>query len=446
MSMQLINRNNVVAGLFLILSIVLAVAISFILTDIQDKFTKRTEYGVRFSTDIGVAGLQPGAEVTFGGLTVGKVKTINEMVEKDPSSGLEVVRHHDVIIAVRSDLVLFEDAYADLALPLLGGVSRINIPSAGTGPIEGSAAGGNGMLDPGEMIRGRFAPSILSQLGFSTEEALAIKETIHEVRAISENVGEVSESVKRMVLSLEPEFGQGVDDGKSTIANVREFSEKLNGDDGWSTRVDSILGSADDAAKKLEPVISDAQATIGEAKGMIEENRPKVSSILDNVNETTERVKVKTMDQIDELLDKGSLALGSYKEVADNANGLLLSNQPKISSAMSSARDIGVQGKLFVEEIRAQPWRLLKKPSEEDLLREPIYEAARSYARAVSDLRVASEALDAAVLNAATNPDPSAVEEIREIAGVVDEAYRRYSEAEKALLERLRAGSPTTTP
>ena len=447
MSTQLISRNNVVAGLFLIVSILLAVFIAFTLSDVQDKFVKRTDYVVRFPTSVGVAGLQPGAEVTFGGLSVGKVKSISEKSEKDPETGIEIVRTHDVIVALSSDLVLYEDAYADLTLPLLGGVSRINIASPGTGGYEGGPTDANITLDPGEALRGRFAPSILTQLGFTTEEALAIKETIHEVRSISENVNEVSESMKRMALQLEPEFGQGIDDGRSTLENIRAFSENLNSEGGWSSRVDSILTSADDAARKIEPVIDDAKSTISEAKGLIEESRPKVTSILDNVDATTERVKVETMEQVNELLDKGSLALGSYKDVADNANSILLTNKPKIASTLDSTRDIGVQGKLFVEELRAQPWRLLKKPSEDDLKREPIYEAARKYASAVSDLRAASEALDAAVLRAAqSGGGAQSVEEIREIAGVVDEAYGRYSDAERALLERLRTESPTPSP
>ncbi len=446
MSTQLISRNNVVAGLFVILSIILAVAIAFILSDVQDKFASRTEYIARFPTSVGVAGLQPGADVTFGGMTVGRVKSIHENMETDPATGMDIVRSHDVVIALSSDLVIYEDAYADLTLPLLGGVSRINIASPGTGAYEGGPEDANPTLDPGEALRGRFAPSILTQLGFTTEEALAIKETIHEVRGISENVGEVSESMKRMAQQLEPEFGKGVDDGRSTMANIRAFTERLNAEDGWAPRVDSILASADDAAKQITPVLDDAKSTIAEAKGMIEENRERVASILENVDMTTERVKSETMDQVDEMLEKGTLALGSYQDVALNANSILLSNKPKIAATLDSASDIGVQGKLFVEELRAQPWRLLKKPSEEDLLREPIYEAARSYARAVSDLRVASEALDAAVLNAASNPNPDAVEQIRDIAEVVDKAYGRYSDAEKALLERLRAGSPTTTP
>ena len=442
--MQMINRNNVVAGLFLILSILLAVAISFILSDIQDKFGSKTEYVLRFPTTIGVSGLQSGADVTFGGLSVGKVRTIRENIEADETSGVSVVRSHDVIVAVRSDLVLYEDAFADLTLPMLGGVSKINIPSPGTGAYEGGPSDPNSTLDAGEMLRGRFAPSILTQLGFTTEEAEAIKETIHEVREISENVGEVSERFKRMAATLEPEFGAGVEDGRSTMANIRAFSERFNSDDGWAPRVDSILGSADDAVQKIEPMIDDTHSAISDARAVISENRPKVSRILDHVEETTERVRFDTVGQMNDLLEKGSLALGSYKELGDNANGVLLSNSRKISATLDSARDIGVQGKLFVEELRAQPWRLLKKPSEEDLLREPIYEAARSYARSVSDLRVASEALDAAVAQAAASGDSGAIEELRRIAGVVDEAYARYGLAEKALLERLRASTPTS--
>lgn len=446
MSTQLVSRNNVVAGLFLILSIILAVFVAFMLSDVQDKFVKRTEYVVRFPTSVGVAGLQPGAEVTFGGLSVGKVRSIMENVVKDEMTGIDVVRSHDVVVALRTDLVLYEDAFADLTIPILGGISKLNIASAGTGGYEGGPADANGTLDPGEALRGRFAPSILTQLGFTTEEALAIKETIHEVRAISENVNDVSESMKRMALELEPEFGKGVDDGRSTLANIRAFTDRFNAEDGWSPKVDSILSSADDAAKKISPAIDEVQATVSDVRGIVDENRERVTSILENVDVTTARFKTTTMDEVDALLEKGSVALGSYRDIADNANSILLSNKPKIAATLDSASDIGVQGKLFVEEIRAQPWRLLKKPSEEDLLREPIYEAARSYARAVSDLRVASEALDAAVLNATSNPNPSAVEQIREIASVVDQAYGRYADAEKALLERLRTQSPTTRP
>ena len=446
MSIQVVNRNNVVAGAFLIISVLLAVAISFILSDIKDNFGSKKTYIFRFDTLVGVSGLKPGANVTFGGLSVGKVKSIKAYTEKDPESGQELIKAHDVIVALRSDLVLHEDTFADLTLPMLGGISMINIPSAGSGTYEGGPSDPNTILDEGEVLRGRFAPSILTQLGFTTEDAIKIQESIDSVNQVTTDAKDISAGFKRMSDALEPEFIDGVGDGRATIANIRSFTDGFTGEDGWSGKVDGILGDAQAASEKLGPTIDDAKETIGEAKGLISDSRPMVARILDNVEQTTERVRFDSMGQLDELLKKGSLALGSYKEVADSANDTLRVNRPKIDATMDSVRDIGVNSKLLVEELRAQPWRLLKKPSKEDLAREPIYEAARLYAQSVSDLRIASEALDAAVAQAASGATPIKAVELSEMASVVQQAYSRYEEAESGLLERLRGKNTQTTP
>ncbi|MDF1809241.1 MAG: hypothetical protein P1U42_06060 [Phycisphaerales bacterium] len=446
MSIQVVNRNNVVAGTFLIVSVLLAVAISFILSDIKDNFGSKKQYVFRFSTTVGVSGLKPGADITFGGFSVGKVKSIDAYTVADPQSGEEIIKAHDVIVTLRSDLVLYEDAYADLTLPMLGGISKINIPSAGTGPYEGGPSDPNATLDEGEALRGRFAPSILTQLGFTTEDAIKIQETIDSINEVSSNAKDVTDGFKRMSEALEPEFIDGVDDGRATIANIRSFTESFTGETGWSTKVDDILTDAQDASGKLAPAIDDAKETISNANGLIGDSRPRISRILDNVEQTTERIRFDSMGQIDDLLEKGSLALGSYKDVADSANELVNTNRPKIDATLDSARDIGVSSKLLVEELRAQPWRILKKPSKDDLAREPIYEAARMYAQSVSDLRIASEALDVAVAQSANSGNTVNAAELVRIAALVEQAYGRYEEAERGLLERLRGKDPQTSP
>jgi len=455
--MQVVNRNNVVAGLFLLLSVLLAVAISFLLTDITDKFGEKKTYVVRFPTSVGVTGLKPGASVTFGGFDVGKVNSIVAHTQVDEHSGSRVVIAHDVTVSLISDLVLFEDAFADLSLPMLGGVSSINIPSAGTGPVgdgslisgtelsgtEFSGTNANGVLEEGEILRGRFAPSILTQLGFSTEDAEKIQATIDEVKEISTNANEVTKGFRRMTETLEPSFVEGVDDGKSTMANVRAFTENLNGEDGWSTKVGGILTNADEASGKVSATIDDANTMIGDARGLIAESRPRVARILENVEETTERVRFDSIQNLNDLLAKGSIALGSYQDVATKVSVALDDNRPKIDATLDSVERISSHGELFLQEIRSQPWRLLSKPSKDELEREPIYEAARAYADAVSDLRIASEALDAAVARmATTGGSPASAAELARISGVVESAYGRYEEAEHGLLERLRTPSP----
>lgn len=442
MSIQVVNRNNVVAGLFLIGSILLAVAISFILSDITDQFGSKKSYVFRFETSVGVTGLQPGADVTFGGLSVGKVKSIKPNRTVDAESGVEVIRSHDVVVDMVSDLVLYEDAYADLTLPMLGGVSKINIPSPGTGSYEGGPEDANSVLDENESLRGRFAPSILTQLGFTTEDAIKIQQTIDDVKQITASTNEVTSSFQRMTESLELPFIEGVGDGRSTIANIRAFTENLNGQEGWSGQVDGIFASTQTAMDKVSPAIDEAQLVISDARSMMSENRPKIGRILDNVEQTTERVRFDSMGRLDELLDKGSLALGSYKEVAENANELISVNRPKVDATLDSVRSIGVNSELFIEELRAQPWRILKKPNKDELAREPIYEAARAYASAVSDLRIASEALDSAVLKVSESGTPASAAELARISNIVESAYGRYEEAERGLLEKLRSPSP----
>lgn len=445
MSTSIVNRNNVVAGVFLVVSILLAVAISFVLSDIQGKFGSKTTYVFRFPTAIGVHGLQAGAKVTYGGLQVGTVDSIEPYVQTDADLGQAVTVAYDVVVSVTTDLVLFEDAYADLLMPMLGGISKINIPSAGTGSYEGGPIDSNVMLDENEVLRGRYAPSILAQLGFSTEESDKLKVTIDDMSKISANLDETVEGVLRMAKKLEPDFGSGVDDGKSVMANLRTFSNQLNGVDGelgWSGRVDGILADVKEGTVQVGPTIEDARATIGDARAMITDNKANFSRIMGNAAEISERVRFDTIGRLDGLLDKGSLALGSYKKIATDVDELILVNRPKIDSTLDSVRDIGVQGNLFVEELRAQPWRLLKKPSSDDLMREPIYEAARAYASAVSDLRVASQALDSAVGLAQDQGSATSAMEIARIAKIVDDAYGRYELAERGLLERLRTQEP----
>jgi len=407
MSMRAVNQNNVLAGSFVIGGVFLAVAISFILGDLAGKFGEKKSYVVRFPTDVGVMGLEAGAEVTFAGLTVGSVVSVGMHYKEDSALGVRVPDAMDVEIALDPGLVLFEDAIADLSPPILGGISRINIASAGTGAVAADgdrvvyATDAGGVLDEGEILMGRFAPSILTQMGLGAEEAKKIKDVITKfpewtakVDETAENVKETSASVRRMTEKLEPDFYEGVDDGTTTMANVREFSEKLNGDDGWGEKIDVVVGNVKDVSEQIGPVIEDAKGALASVRGTVDENRDKVGRILDNVEQSTERIRFETIDRANELLADGALALGSAKETLGEVQGLVAENRTTISATLVNARQLSLQGKLFLEEIRSQPWRLLNKPSKKDLRREPMYEAARTYAGAVADLRFASESLD----------------------------------------------------
>ena len=76
MSSRALNKNNVMAGSFVICGVMLAVAFAFILGDFAGKLGSKKSYVIRFPTEVGVTGLQNGAEVTFAGMSVGDRKSV----------------------------------------------------------------------------------------------------------------------------------------------------------------------------------------------------------------------------------------------------------------------------------------------------------------------------------------------------------------------------------
>lgn len=449
MSVSIVKRNNVLAGFFVIASLLLAVGIAMVLGDVLGRIGATNEFSIRFPTTVGVTGLQPGSEVTFAGMPVGRVTAIRQHTPDGPGTPPEAM---EVTIVVDKDLNLFENAFADLSPPILGGVSRINFASPGSGPVgtdEPLAAlafnNNNGVLDPGEAVRGRFAPSILAQLGFSVEDAERIRNSIADVEAITASAREAVQRFDRMAASLEPRFDGAVSDAQTAVANVRAMTDRLKDDGDWAAMVSGILTDAQRTAAEGPLLIEEARATVGSARSIIESRADSIERIISNIEATTERVRFETMDQAEELLREGTLAIASFRSVGERTDGMLAGMRPDIMAASANARSITHQGRLFLDEIRAQPWRLLKQPSREDMEREPLYAAARAYADAVANLRAASESLDAAVQTRGPEADAGPgrpPDEIARIADVVQAAYERFEVAERALLETLRAHTP----
>jgi len=106
------DRNNVLAGAFLLSALALFVATSFVIRQVQ--LEPRTEYVVRFSLATGAQGLAKGSVVRLGGQAVGEV----DEVRFAPSE--EQPEFVDVVVEIDEDIVLFENAGVYLQRQLLG--------------------------------------------------------------------------------------------------------------------------------------------------------------------------------------------------------------------------------------------------------------------------------------------------------------------------------------
>jgi hypothetical protein len=161
---------------------------------------------------------------------------------------------------------------------------------------------------------------------------------------------------------------------------------------------------------------------------------------------TLAHVREKNLPQIDAILEdgvKGADRLAGAMERLDNE---LTARVPDVRALLWDLRQAGAQIKLATMEVRRSPWKLLYQPSGDELARENLYESARAFAIASSDLRVAGETLDAVLAQAPERfaNDPAFRDAIR---GSVIDSVERWEKAQQRLFDVLGADfGPSAAP
>src|SRR5262249_21045894 len=141
------------------------------------------------------------------------------------------------------------------------------------------------------------------------------------------------------------------------------------------------------------------------------------------------------------MLDRGKKGVDDFADVAERADRLIKEGVPQLKMTIANARLASEELKLALAEVRANPWKLLSKPTgRKDLENEALYDSARANSRAGSALRATATALAAgATATNGAGGDAAAAEreQMAMLVADLDAAFRRYREAEKRFLEKL---------
>ena len=106
---------------------------------------------------------------------------------------------------------------------------------------------------------------------------------------------------------------------------------------------------------------------------------------------------------------------------------------------LASGRLAAQQIKLAMIEVRRSPWKLLYKPEKAELEHELLYEAARTFAMAVSDLRATSQTAERLLSNPRIETDPELQRRITQFLGT---RIENYENAQQQLLDVLLSEKP----
>jgi ABC-type transporter Mla subunit MlaD len=430
------SRNNILAGLFLIGSLALGLGVFFVLANLWEKFTVKTnEYNVYFSLAEGAEGLDKGAEVKVGGVKAGQV--VGWSYALDDTGGRIV--GIDIRIEVNSKIILYENASPMLILPLLGSTSTINFPDVGNPAQVKSPGNGNPRLEPEETIVGHLAPpAFLSQAGYGPEQA-------KQLQKIIKNADETAERINRITSTVEQELEPRLAEVRAILADGKDITGKARASwDEWRVKVDSALANVDEASKRLNTMMEDARAGVKEARdvistaqGMLDENRPKVAATVDNIKELAEKLNKDTYAAVMQVLDGANKGVEEFAVAAERVRLLVGRRASDLETTIANARLASDQLKLTMVEVRQAPWKLLAAPTgKKDLENEVLYDSVRAYAAAVADLRSAAASLDEMTQDPSrrlTDLDRQTIEQLnKELGG----AFERYEKAEKEFLKR----------
>lgn len=287
------SRNNVRAGIFVTVTLVLAVAVVIVLSDAWQTFLKRTnQYMVTFDVASGVKNLKKGAEVRVGGVDMGEVTDVRPQIKDHVFQ--EVI---EIDFTLDRSVELYSNATVLITSPLIGADAWIDIIGLG-GPVDEQ------VVEP-EAAMPTPAPKLLAD--------------------------------------------GGVLEGTPTVG---------------------MLGTL------LGP-----------------DNQAKTDQILDDLKAITARVNEQTIGKVEELLDTGTQAMQEALAVIENIGLDFDRWAPDVREALADARLAAQSLKFAGIELRRSPWKILYQPRKSELEHELLYEAARSFAMAASDLKTASESV-----------------------------------------------------
>ncbi|MCB9838481.1 MAG: hypothetical protein H6813_04015 [Phycisphaeraceae bacterium] len=386
------QSNAVRAGVFLVASVVLAVVIIVMLSGIREKLRPANSYTVRFELRIGAQGLSEGSEVRVGGQKVGQVASVRFM----PDGRDEIPMFVDVRIRIPRSLRLHEGAIARLEVPLLGSTSVLNFQSLGDPAAP--------MVNPGGMVPGRLAaPAFLASAGYGAEQANQLQ---HILTGMDDVVTRVNEGI--------------VPDVEGVIGDVRARSGP------WLDHIDAATADAREFIASLRSLVNDNRSSIDTTIA----NAEKISGTTDEV---VTRVRDEMVDKALAMLDDGRSAAAQARETVGRVDSMLGEAAPDIRMSVANLRLTADQFKLASMEIRRAPWRLLYRPDTKELEYELLYDSARAYADAVSNLRGASASLE----SAASAGGAIDGQTIGDLSQRVSAAYSEYEFAEEKFLGLL---------
>lgn len=419
------SRNNLKAGIFVVTGLVLAFVVIVMVGDVDRFLSSRSDYVLRFGIGLGVDGVVPGSPVKIGGLSAGRVVAVAPEMEDQRVVGALVT------VELDSTLALYTNARIERVAPLLGGTAAIHIDDVG-GPQGGRRLADGEVMDVGGGTAGGGLRRLVGE---------------QNAQRISDILANLDRTLAAIGRDYDTSLGPGIRQLGDALADAREVIASIRADvPQWRARIDSTLRNVDEASTRLSPLLEDGRALVGDLRdgtgkivAAVDDNRGSIDEIVRNVRVSSDdlrailqRVRSEMLDRVDALFDQANRGLIAFGDVGERLRSEIDALSPDLESALADARLMAEQLKLAAIEVRRSPWRLLYRPTDKELENELLFDAARSFAMAASDLRSSAETIDR-VLSRDAEFLRSQPEQAQRVRDLLTGALQRYEQAQNRL-------------
>ncbi|HWE03660.1 MAG TPA: MlaD family protein [Tepidisphaeraceae bacterium] len=368
------DRNALKAGLFIVVGFVAAVATVLLIRGEGAGPTRSLDVSFKMSDDLG--GLTAGDDVRAGGVKIGVVQGIRL---KDLDTALPTVV---VTFSIPTSYALREGARIGVQSALTGS-PNLNITTFGAGVP----------LPDGTTLTG----------------------TADTKNALLARLGEAAPHIVSLAKKLDTQTLPKIDEA---VASFKDTANSAN------TLVRHVDAKIDPAIARYEGVAQHAGEVITQVHDVLGDSRTDIRGALKNLNLALQSVN----DKLPVVLEDLQKAVANARDLTASGRSVLTDNHDKLDGIIKSLKTTSDNLKAMSVEVRHSPWRLLYKPSPDEMGNLNLYDSARQFSEGAGSLSDAALALRDAMHD--PNADKALIQKLLEH---LDESFKKFHVAEDKL-------------
>jgi len=314
--------NEAKVGLFVVAALAIF-TVTFLSVATIQLSGERVEYRTHFKY---AGGLDTGGSVRFGGLPAGVITKVGPSPD-DPTLAL-------VVFEVRSNVPVNEESVATISSLNALGDNYLEIT-----PGTKEAA----LIPPGGIV--------------PAQEAVTFSD-------LTVKVAEITDTAQTLMVDVQGDVELLIGDLRTLTQGLQEFTSESN-----QRNIAALLENANAMVETQAPKMDQITDQVSDLLVKVDGTVTKLTTVAETADKTVANVN-RTVDETREPIKRDlaelEATLVEAREMLEEVNALVLSNQSNIDQTIENFRATSENLEQFSDELRQRPWSLLRAKPKPD--------------------------------------------------------------------------------